>query len=113
MAEAAKILHRNHPDLIVDGEIQANFAINQELLGESYPFSILHKRRVNTLIFPNLAAGNISYKLLKEMGGLEAQGPVLLGMKKSVHILQQGSAAKEIVDMVRLAVVDAQNKSRS
>ena len=113
MAEAAKILHRDHPDLIVDGEIQANFAINQELLGESYPFSMLHKRRVNTLIFPNLAAGNISYKLLKEMGGLEAHGPVLLGMKKSVHILQQGSTAKEIVDMVRLAVVDAQNKSKS
>ena len=112
MAEAARILHRDHPDLIVDGEIQANFAINQELLGESYPFSILHKRRVNTLIFPNLAAGNISYKLLKEMGGLEAQGPVLLGMKKSVHILQQGSTAKEIVDMVRLAVVDAQNKAK-
>ena len=113
MAEAAKILHRDHPDLIVDGEIQANFAINQELLGESYPFSMLHKRRVNTLIFPNLAAGNISYKLLKEMGGLEAHGPVLLGMKKSVHILQKGSTAKEIVDMVRLAVVDAQNKSKS
>ena len=111
MAESARILHRDHPDLIVDGEIQANFAINQDLLGESYPFSLLHKRRVNTLIFPNLAAGNISYKLLKEMGGLEAQGPVLLGMKKSVHILQQGSTAKEIVDMVRLAVVDAQNKS--
>ncbi len=111
MAEAAKILHRDHPDLIVDGEIQANFAINQELLGESYPFSMLHKRRVNTLIFPNLAAGNISYKLLMEMGGLEAQGPVLLGMKKSFHILQQGSTAKEIVDMVRLAVVDAQNKN--
>ena len=78
MAEAARILHRDHPDLIVDGEIQANFAINQELLGESYPFSILHKRRVNTLIFPNLAAGNISYKLLKEMGGLEAQGLSLI-----------------------------------
>lgn len=111
MAESVRILHRDHPDLIVDGEIQANFAINQDLLAESYPFSLLHKRRVNTLIFPNLAAGNISYKLLKEMGGLEAQGPVLLGMKKSVHILQQGSTAKEIVDMVRLAVVDAQNKS--
>ena len=74
---------------------------------------IRDRRRVNTLIFPNLAAGNISYKLLKEMGGLEAYGPVLLGMKKSVHILQQGSTAKEIVDMVRLAVVDAQNKSKS
>ncbi|PCJ81762.1 MAG: NADP-dependent malic enzyme [Bacteroidetes bacterium] len=111
MAKAAEILHRDYPDLIVDGEIQANYAINQDLLAESFPFSDLHQRKVNTLIFPNLSAGNISYKLLKEMGGLEAQGPVLLGMKKSVHILQMGSSAKEIVDMVRLAVVDAQNKS--
>ena len=68
----------------MDGEIR-QMAINQELLSESYPFSILHKRRVNTLIFPNLAAA-ILYKLLKEMGGLEAQGPVPLGMKKSVHL---------------------------
>ena len=113
MSEAAKILHRDHPDLIVDGEIQANYAINSEMLSETFPFSTLHQRRVNTLIFPNLSAGNISYKLLKEMGGIEAQGPVLLGMKKSVHILQMGSSAKEIVDMVRLAVVDAQNKSLS
>lgn len=112
MAEAARILHRDYPDLIVDGEIQANYAINQDLLSESFPFSVLHQRRVNTLIFPNLSAGNISYKLLKEMGGIEAQGPVLLGMKKSVHILQMGSSVKEIVDMVRLAVVDAQNKSQ-
>jgi len=113
MSTATAILHRDHPDLIVDGEIQANFAINQEMLAESFPFSELNQRKVNILIFPNLSAGNISYKLLKEMGGLEAQGPVLLGMKKSVHILQMGSSAKEIVDMVRLAVVDAQNKSQS
>jgi len=113
MSKAAKILHRDHPDLIVDGEIQANYAINSEMLSETFPFSTLHQRRVNTLIFPNLSAGNISYKLLKEMGGIEAQGPVLLGMKKSVHILQMGSSAKEIVDMVRIAVVDAQNKSLS
>ena len=113
MSRAAYLLHRDHPDLIVDGEIQANFAINQDMLAESFPFSELHQRKVNTLIFPNLSAGNISYKLLKEMGNIEAQGPVLLGMKKSVHILQMGSSAKEIVDMVRLAVVDAQNKSQS
>ena len=113
MSTATAILHRDHPDLIVDGEIQANFAINQEMLAESFPFSQLNQRKVNILIFPNLSAGNISYKLLKEMGGLEAQGPVLLGMKKSVHILQMGSSAKEILDMVRLAVVDAQNKSQS
>jgi len=111
MSKAARILHRDYPDLIVDGEIQANYAINQDLLSESFPFSVLHQRKVNTLIFPNLSAGNISYKLLQEMGGIEAQGPVLLGMKKSVHILQMGSSVKEILDMVRLAVVDAQNKS--
>ena len=110
MAEAARYLHVHHPELIVDGEIQANFAMNQEKLSESFPFSALHKRRVNTLIFPNLAAGNISYKLLQEMAGMDAQGPVLLGMRKSVHILQMGSSAKEILDMVRLAVVDAQIK---
>ncbi|MGB2015520.1 MAG: phosphate acyltransferase, partial [Flavobacteriales bacterium] len=97
-------------ELIVDGEIQANFAMNQEKLAESFPFSALHKRQVNTLIFPNLSAGNISYKLLQEMAGMDAQGPVLLGMRKSVHILQMGSSAKEILDMVRLAVVDAQIK---
>ena len=111
MAEAARYLHVHHPELIVDGEIQANFAMNQDMLGESFPFSSLHKRRVNTLIFPNLSAGNISYKLLQEMAGMDAQGPVLLGMRKSVHILQMGSSAKEILDMVRLAVVDAQIKS--
>ena len=110
MAEAARYLHVHHPELIVDGEIQANFAMNQEKLGESFPFSALHKRQVNTLIFPNLSAGNISYKLLQEMAGMDAQGPVLLGMRKSVHILQMGSSAKEILDMVRLAVVDAQIK---
>ena len=110
MAEAARYLHVHHPELIVDGEIQANFAMNQEMLGENFPFSSLHKRRVNTLIFPNLSAGNISYKLLHEMAGMDAQGPVLLGMRKSVHILQMGSSAKEILDMVRLAVVDAQIK---
>lgn len=110
MAEAARYLHVHHPELIVDGEIQANFAMNQEKLGENFPFSALHKRQVNTLIFPNLSAGNISYKLLQEMAGMDAQGPVLLGMRKSVHILQMGSSAKEILDMVRLAVVDAQIK---
>ena len=110
MAEAARYLHVHHPELIVDGEIQANFAMNQEKLAESFPFSALHKRQVNTLIFPNLSAGNISYKLLQEMAGMDAQGPVLLGMRKSVHILQMGSSAKEILDMVRLAVVDAQIK---
>jgi malate dehydrogenase (oxaloacetate-decarboxylating)(NADP+) len=113
MAEAARILKERHPDLIVDGEIQANFALNDELLSESFPFSTLHNKRVNTLIFPNLAAGNIAYKLLQEMAGVEVQGPVLLGMRQSFHVLQMGSSVREIHDMVRLAVVDAQIKSNT
>ena len=113
MAEAARILKERHPDLIVDGEIQANFALNDELLSESFPFSTLHNKRVNTLIFPNLAAGNIAYKLLQEMAGVEVQGPVLLGMRQSFHVLQMGSSVREIHDMVRLAVVDAQIKSKA
>jgi len=113
MADAARILKERHPDLIVDGEIQANFALNDELLSESFPFSMLHNKRVNTLIFPNLAAGNIAYKLLQEMAGIEVQGPVLLGMRQSFHVLQMGSSVREIHDMVRLAVVDAQIKSNA
>lgn len=111
MAAAARMLKDRHPDLIVDGEIQANFALNDDLLSESFPFSTLHNKRVNTLIFPNLAAGNIAYKLLQEMAGVEVQGPVLLGMRQSFHVLQMGSSVREIHDMVRLAVVDAQIKS--
>ena len=112
MAAAAAILKDRHPDLIVDGEIQANFALNGELLSESFPFSTLHEKKVNTFIFPNLSAGNIAYKLLQEMTGIEVQGPVLLGMRKSFHILQMGSSVREIHDMVRLAVLDAQIKNQ-
>jgi malate dehydrogenase (oxaloacetate-decarboxylating)(NADP+) len=101
-------LHEHHPDLIVDGELQANFAMNNQMLEEQFPFSHLVNNKVNTLIFPNLAAGNIAYKLMQELGGAEAIGPMLLGMKKPVHILQLGSSVREIVNMVTLAVVDAQ-----
>ncbi len=108
--KAVNILHQQHPELIVDGEIQANFALNRELIAENFPFSALNGRMVNTLIFPNLAAGNIAYKLMQEMGEKEVIGPILLGMKRSFHILQMGSSVREIVNMVRIAVVDAQNK---
>lgn len=107
--EAVSILHRNHPDLIVDGEMQANVALNAELSSELFPFSNLRGRKVNTLIFPNLAAGNIAYKLIQEMGGFEVVGPILLGMNKPFHILQMGSSVREIVNMVRIAAVDAQS----
>ena len=109
--EAVKILHENHPNLIVDGELQANFALNSEMLQEQFPFSKLSGQQVNTLIFPNLSAGNIAYKLMQEIGGAEAIGPLLLGMKKPVHVLQLGSSVREIVNMVTLAVVDAQKQS--
>jgi malate dehydrogenase (oxaloacetate-decarboxylating)(NADP+) len=110
VAKAAAILHREYPDLIVDGDIQANFALNSEMLKENFPFSRLNGQKVNTLIFPNLSAGNIAYKLLQEIGGLEVTGPVLLGMRKSYHILQMGCSVREILNMIRIAVVDAQMK---
>lgn len=110
MSKAAAILHRDYPDLIVDGEIQANFALNGDLIAENFPFSSLKGKKTNTLIFPNLSAGNIAYKLMQELGEKEIIGPILLGMKKPVHILQMGSSVREIVNMIRIAVVDAQYK---
>jgi malate dehydrogenase (oxaloacetate-decarboxylating)(NADP+) len=108
--EAVQILHKNYPGMIVDGEMQANFALNNDLLKEQFPFSDLVDKKVNTLIFPNLASGNIAYKLMQEMGGAEAIGPILIGMKKPVHILQLGSSVREIVNMVTIAVIDAQTR---
>ena len=111
MREVARMLHERHPNLIVDGEVQGNFALNNNMMKEQFPFSHLVDNKVNTLIFPNLAAGNIAYKLMQELGGSEAIGPLLLGMKKPVHILQLGSSVREIVNMVTLAVIDAQAHS--
>jgi malate dehydrogenase (oxaloacetate-decarboxylating)(NADP+) len=90
--------------------MQANFALNDELLADNFPFSTLKGKPANTLIFPNLESGNIAYKLLQEMGGAEAVGPILLGLKKPVHVLQLGSSVREIVNMITIAVVDAQEK---
>ena len=106
--QALKLAKSRWPGLIIDGEVQANIALNPGLLKELYPFSELADKGANTLIFPNLAAGNIAYKLLQEIGGAEAIGPVLLGMKKPVHILQLGSSVREIVNMVAIGVADAQ-----
>ena len=110
VGEAVKILHREHPEIVVDGELQANFALNKELMKEKFPFSKLVNKKVNVLIFPNLSAGNIAYKLAQEMGELEAIGPILLGLEKPVHILQLGSGVREIVNMVTIAAVDAQTR---
>tara|TARA_Y200000002_G_scaffold345721_1_gene319818 strand:+ start:4144 stop:6447 length:2304 start_codon:yes stop_codon:yes gene_type:complete len=110
MREATKILHDKHPGLIVDGEVQANFAVNKELINDFFPFSVLSGKSANTLIFPNLSSGNIAYKLVKEMSQQEAIGPILLGMKKPVHVLQIGSSVREILNMITLGVVDVQNR---
>lgn len=106
--EAVRLAKEKYPDLIIEGDIQANVALNTDLQKENYPFSSLAKEGANTLIFPNLASGNIAYKLLMEIGGAEAIGPILLGMKKPVHVLQLGSSIREIVNMAAIAVVDAQ-----
>lgn len=110
MGKAVEILHERHPSLVADGEVQANFALNNELMMEKFSFSTLANKKVNTLIFPNLSSGNIAYKLLQETTEGEAIGPVLIGLKKSGHILQLGSSVREIINMVKVAVVDAQNK---
>lgn len=107
---AVDILHKQYPDLMVDGEMQANFAFNTQLMADNFPFCDFGSGGANTLIFPNLDSGNIAYKLIQEMGGAEAIGPILLGMKKPVHILQLGSSVREIVNMVTIAVADAQSR---
>lgn len=112
VAEARSIVKTKMPSLIVDGEMQASVAFNKELIKENYPFSELVDKDVNTLIFPNLAAGNIAYNLMKELDTADAVGPILLGLKKPVHILQLGSSVRSIINMALIAVVDAQIKSK-
>jgi malate dehydrogenase (oxaloacetate-decarboxylating)(NADP+) len=108
--KAVEILHAQHKHVMVDGEMQGNFAMNNALLKDNFPFSRLADGPANTLVFPNLESGNIAYKLLQELGGAEAVGPILLGTRKPVHIVQLGSSVREIVNMVTIAVVDVQVK---
>lgn len=110
MREATAILKKRNPTMVVEGEMQAHLAFNTTLLKENHPFSDLVDGGANTLIFPNLSASNIAYNLLKEAAELETIGPILLGMKKPVHVLQLGSSVREIVNMVAIAVVEAQMK---
>jgi len=112
VSKAVSILHEQYPGMIVDGDIQANFALNNDLLKEQFPFSELMNKSVNTLIFPNLVSGNIAYKLMQELGDVEAIGPILLGMEKPAHILQLGCSVREIVNMVTIAVIDAQARGK-
>jgi len=110
--DAVRILHEKHPDIVVDGEVQGSVAFNSELLKENYPFSTLINNSPNILIFPNLSAGNIAYHLMMELGNTEAVGPILMGLNKSVHVLQLGSSVRQIVNMVAIAAVDAYVKKR-
>ncbi len=106
--KATKYLHQNYPNLLVDGEIQANFALNKELLKAKFPFSKIANHNVNTLIFPNLSSGNIAYKIMQEIGGAEVIGPILMGMKKPIHVVPLECTVREIVNMTTIAVLDAQ-----
>ena len=110
--QAVDILHEDYPDLIVDGEIQADFALNPEMLKDKFPFSKIAGKKVNTLIFPNLDAANITYKLLKELNKVVSIGPIMLGMNKPVHVFQLGASVEEMVNMAAVAVVDAQEKEK-
>jgi len=110
--DAVSYLHNYHPDLIIDGELQADFALNQEMLKDKFPFSKLAGQKVNTLIFPNLESANITYKMLKELYKSESVGPIMLGLDKPVHIFQLGASVEEMVNMAAVAVVDAQEKEK-
>ena len=110
--EAVSYIHRHFPHVIIDGEIQADFALNPEMLAKEFPFSKLNGKKVNVLIFPNLESANITYKLLKQIDGAESIGPIILGFSKPVHILQLGSSVDEMVNMAALAIVDCQEKER-
>ncbi|MFN3908816.1 MAG: NADP-dependent malic enzyme [Flavobacterium sp.] len=112
VSEAVEILHKIQPDLIVDGEIQADFALNPELLKDKFPFSKLSGKKVNTLVFPNLESANITYKLMKELYEVESIGPIIMGLDKPVHVFQLGASVEEMVNMAAVAVVDAQEKGK-
>jgi malate dehydrogenase (oxaloacetate-decarboxylating)(NADP+) len=112
MARAAQLLRERDPSLVVEGEMQADTALDPESLARDYPFSRL-KEEANVLIFPNLSAGNIAYKLLHRLGGASAIGPILVGMRRPVHVLERGADVQDIVNMAAVAVVDAQERSQS
>ena len=110
--DAISYIHRHFPHVNIDGELQADFALNSEMLAKEFPFSKLNGKKVNVLIFPNLESANITYKLLKQIDGSESIGPIILGFKKPAHIIQLGASVDEMVNMAAVAVVDAQQKQR-
>ncbi len=112
VSEAVALLHKSYPDMVVDGEIQPDFALNEELISKSFPFSKLNGKRANVLIFPNLASGNLSYKILRGIENSQVIGPILMGMNKPVHILQMRSTIEEIVNLATIAVLDVQQRKK-
>ena len=112
VSEAVALLHRSDPDLIVDGPIQSDFALNKEMLQKGFPFSVLSKKKVNVLIFPNLDSANITYKLMKELNEALSIGPILMGLSEPIHVIQLGASVEEIVNMSAIAVIDAQSKNK-
>jgi malate dehydrogenase (oxaloacetate-decarboxylating)(NADP+) len=112
VGEAVAYLHRYYPDLIVDGEVQADFALNKEMLQSKFPFSKLAGKKVNTLVFSNIDSANITYKMIKELEKADNIGPIMLGMRKPVHVLQLGASVDEMVHMAAIAVIDAQKKEK-
>ena len=111
--EAVSYIHRHFPNAVVDGEIQADFALNPEMLAKEFPFSKLNGKKVNVLIFPNLESANITYKLLKQVNKAESIGPIILGLRKPVHVLQLGASVDEMVNMAALACLDAQQREKN
>lgn len=112
VSEAVAILHKSFPDMVVDGEIQPDFALNEEMIAKTFPFSKLNGKRANVLIFPNLASGNLSYKILRGIENSQIIGPILMGMNKPVHILQMRSSIDEIVNLATIAVLDSQQRQK-
>ncbi len=113
VSNAIAYMHKHYPDIIIDGDIQADFALSKSLRDGQFPFTKLHNKQVNGLIFPNLNSANISYKLLKQLNKIDSIGPIVMGLNKPVHILQLGASVDEIVNMVCVAVVDAQENRKT
>ena len=111
--DAVSYIHRHFPQVVIDGELQADFALNPEMLAKEFPFSKLNGKKVNVLIFPNLDSANITYKLLKQLHGAESIGPIIMGFKKPAHILQLGASVDEMINMAAVAVVDAQQREKN
>ena len=112
IVEAVEMLHRSNPELVIDGPIQSDFALNKKMLQKGFPFSSLSNMKVNVLIFPNLDAANITYKLMKELNEALSIGPILMGLSEPIHVLQLGASVEEIVNMSAIAVIDAQSKNK-